>query len=294
MTNTNQLPEYVTRMYTGTQTQGSQQDKKTAKDYINKMYDSTLEAEKATLEQNYNQAEADLEEQQRKAQKQTDANLNRTYVEAAKAQKNWGEVQNAYGLTSGAMAQARLSQDNQLQGDLTALRAVQQEVDASVEREKSLLAKEYAAAIQQAQANNDIERAQALYEEAQAQDARLLQQQEEAAERQRQKEEEAAYLMAEAGDFSLIAQLYGLTPEQLAKLQGETESAGANFAGGTGNGGLYPTTEANAELEQLRALYEAAIAALEAERAKNKSNSSTLIDGGVGRGGKGFSAIAFG
>ena len=40
---------------------------------------------------------------------------------AAKAAKNYGEVQNAYGLSSGAMAQARLAQDNQLQAALNSL-----------------------------------------------------------------------------------------------------------------------------------------------------------------------------
>ena len=139
----------------------------TEKDYINKMYDASLESQKAGIQEGYDQAEAQLKAQQENVQKQTDANLTRTYVEAEKARKNYQEVQNAYGLTSGAMAQARLAQDNQLQADLTALRAQQQENDAAIERERGLLAKEYAAAIRQAQADNDIARAEALYEQAQ-------------------------------------------------------------------------------------------------------------------------------
>ena len=183
-----------------------------AEDYIKNMYDSQLKSEKETLTQNYEQNAAELERQQEAAKKQKDEDLTRTYVEAAKTQKNYNEVQNAYGLTSGAMAQARLAQDNQLQADMTAIRTAQQSIDADVEREKGLLAKEYASAIAKAQANNDIARAEALYQQAQLEDERL-----------QEKQLAAANLMAGAGDYSLIAQLYGLTPEQVAKLQGGSQ-----------------------------------------------------------------------
>lgn len=185
---------------------------KTNQDYINEMYDSSLAAQEAQLESDYNENLAGLDEQQEKARKQADANLARTYVEAAKAQKNWGEVQNAYGLTSGAMAQARLAQDNQLQADMTTIRAAQQTVDADAERQRNLLGQQYAEAIARARAENDLARAQALYEEAKEAEAQLLEQQ-----------REAASLMAGAGDYSLIQQLYGLTGEQLARLQGTTQ-----------------------------------------------------------------------
>ena len=178
-------------------------------EYINKMYDSSLESQKQSLAQDYASSLENLDAQQEKAQKQTDENLNRTYVEAAKQQKNYGEVQNAYGLTSGAMAQARLAMDNQLQSDLTTIRAAQQSTDAEVERQRGILAKEYSSAITKAQADNDLQRAQALYEAAQQEEEALL-----------QKQQDAAKRMAGVGDYSLYAQLYGLTPEQLAKLQG--------------------------------------------------------------------------
>ena len=181
------------------------------KQYIKDMYDSQLKSQKETLTQNYEQNAAELERQQQAAQKQKDTDLTRTYVEAYKAQKNYDEVQNAYGLTSGAMAQARLAQDNQLQADLTAIRTAQQAIDADVEREKGLLSKEYQSAIAKAQADNDIALAEALYKQAQAEDERL-----------KEKQKAAANLMAGAGDYSLLAELYGLTPEQVAKLEGRT------------------------------------------------------------------------
>ena len=232
-------------------------------EYINKMYDSSLQGQKAQLQQNYEQDQANLDYEQQQAQKKTDANLNRTYVEAAKAAKNYGEVQNAYGLTSGAMAQAKLAQDNQLQGDLTAIRTAQQDADAQIERERSLLAKQYSDAIQQAQSENDLARAQALYEQAKAEEQRLRQQQQQAASmlgaagdfslhgsaygmtegqvgslkneyerilaeereaEERAKQQAAAQLLAGAGDFSLYGGLYGMTPEQIAKVQGQYDS----------------------------------------------------------------------
>ena len=181
------------------------------KQYIKDMYGSQLKSQTETLTQNYEQNAAELERQQQAAQKQKDTDLTRTYVEAAKAQKNYDEVQNAYGLTSGAMAQARLAQDNQLQADLTAIRTAQQAIDADVEREKGLLSKEYQSAIAKAQADSDIALAEALYKQAQAEDERL-----------KEKQKAAANLMAGVGDYSLLAELYGLTPEQVAKLEGRS------------------------------------------------------------------------
>ena len=99
-------------------------------EYINKMYDSQLGSQKEQLSQSYNQALSDIDTVKQQGQQQLSKNLNATAVEAQRAQKNYNEVQNAYGLTSGAMAQARLAQDNQLQADLTALRAAQQTADA--------------------------------------------------------------------------------------------------------------------------------------------------------------------
>lgn len=185
------------------------------KEYITKMYESALESQKQGLKQDYDQNNARFDELGKQLQKQTDANLTRTYVEAAKDKQNYNEVQNAYGLSSGAMGQARLAQDNQLQADLTALRAAQQTADAGIEQERALLAKEFSAAIQKAQADNDLAKVQALYEQAQREEDRLLKQQ-----------EAAAQLMAGTGDYSRLAALYGLTAEEVAVLNGQSKYTG--------------------------------------------------------------------
>ena len=180
-------------------------------EYINKMYDSQLNSQKEQLTQNYNQAISNLDATKEQNAQNLQKNLNTTAVESQRAQKNYNEVQNAYGLSSGAMAQARLAQDNQLQADLTTLRAAQQTADAGIERERALLSQQYSSAIAQAQADNDLARAEALYKEAKEAEAKLL-----------AKQEAAAQLMAGVGDYSLIGQLYGLTDEQIAKLTPKT------------------------------------------------------------------------
>lgn len=142
---------------------------------IHKIYDANLESQKQTLKSGYDTDVSNLDAEKIAAQKETDTNLNRTYVEAAKKAKNYNEVQNAYGLTSGAMGQARLASGNQLAGDLTGIRNQGAEAQAEIERQRSILAKEYAAAIAKAQADNDMQRAQLLYEAAQKEQDRLLQ-----------------------------------------------------------------------------------------------------------------------
>ena len=176
-------------------------------EYINKMYDAQLGNKKEQLTQTYNQAISDLDAAKAQGQQNLQKNLNATAVENQRAQKNYAEVQNAYGLSSGAMAQARLAQDNQLQADLTTLRATQETADAGIEKERALLAQQYSSAITQAQAENDLARAEALYKEAKDAEAKLL-----------AKQEGAAQLMAGVGDYSLLGQLYGLSPDQIAKL----------------------------------------------------------------------------
>ena len=216
-------------------------------DYINQMYDADLASQKQSLETNYQTGLSDLDAQKQKNQQTTDANLNRTYVEAAKSAKNYGEVQNAYGLSSGAMAQAKLAQNNQLQSDMTTLRAAQTEADAQIERQRGLLAKEYASAIAKAQADNDMARAQALYQQAKAEEDRLYDQQ-----------LQIAQMFAERNDdYSYYGRLFGLSDAEIAALNGRINRGGGGGGGSgsssrktSGGGGGDPTgsgTEGNTD-----------------------------------------------
>lgn len=133
---------------------------------IRKMYESNLDSNKSQLESDYNQNLSDLGaeesklgqiyyEQQRQAQAESDRN-----------RQAFQEYANARGLNSGTGGQAELAQSNQLSANLNALRQSEAEKRAEVERQRQLLGQQYQQAIQKAQADNDLNLAKALYEEA--------------------------------------------------------------------------------------------------------------------------------
>ena len=133
---------------------------------IRKMYESNLNSNKSQLESDYNQNLSDLGaeesklgqiyyEQQRQAQAESDRN-----------RQAFQEYANARGLNSGTGGQAELAQSNQLSANLNALRQSEAEKREEVERQRQLLGQQYQKAIQKAQADNDLNLAKALYEEA--------------------------------------------------------------------------------------------------------------------------------
>ena len=182
---------------------------------IRKMYEGKLNSQKTQIQADYDKAVTNLDAQKQKNQETTDAKLNRTAVEANKRAMNDAEYYAASGLTSGARAQARMARDNQVAADMATIRAAQQAADADIERERGLLAKEYDTAIRKAQSDNDMNLAEALYKQAQADEERLT---------AKQKADndlalEAAKLLAdELGDYTSLGKLYGWTPEQIASL----------------------------------------------------------------------------
>ena len=207
---------------------------KNYEDEINKMYDSQLASQKNQLTTDYETADAELAAKQEAAKKQLETNITRTRTDAQKNAMNAAEYYNAAGLSSGARAQARLAQDNQLMADITTLRAAQQQADADTERQRSLLSKEYASAIAQAQAENDLARAQALYAEAKEAEQKLL-----------AKQEAAAGVMAQAGDYTRYGDVYGLSADEVKKLNG-LSSAGSG-GGGYDNQGYGSETVAKVQ-----------------------------------------------
>ncbi len=192
---------------------------------IEEIYAAQLAAQKEQLKQDYTAADSDLTHQKELNQKNTDANLTRTAVEAQKAAVSTAELHNASGLSSGARMQARVAQENQLQANMTALRAAQQASDAEVERQRGILSQEYSSAIRKAQAENDLAKAEALYQQAQREQELLL-----------AKQQEAAKLMAQAGDYSRMGSVYGLSGKEVAALQAAYQQANSAGAGGSGSG----------------------------------------------------------
>lgn len=181
----------------------------TNEDLIRKQYSSALASEKEKLKSDYDTSIANLDNQKLLNQQATTKNIAATRADADKAAVARAEYEAASGLSSGARAQARIAADNQLAANITALRAAQQASDDEIARTKSILGEQYASAIKQAQQNNDSALAKALYEDAKKTEDAL-----------RSDQLAAAKLFADQGDYTLLGQLYGLTPAQIANLNG--------------------------------------------------------------------------
>ena len=138
----------------------------TYEDYINQMYAATLEAQLEKLKATYESNLSDLEAEQAAVADYYGEQKRQAAGEAERAAANWREMANAYGLNSGAVGQAALAMNNQRQSDLNAIGAAQASAQAEIQRQRTILGQEYQAAINQALAEHNYERAYALYEEA--------------------------------------------------------------------------------------------------------------------------------
>lgn len=187
--------------------------------YLQTLYDANMRASQAAVDKQYAGYEAALNAEKEKAQLAADKSMTQEAVNAQRAQRAWNEAQSAYGLSSGAQGQVAVSRANQTQADISAIQAAQQAADAEIERQRTQYKEQYAAALLEAAANNDTQRAQALYEEMVRQDNALTEQ------RQQNTEWALSYLngRAENAGRSGGGGSYG--------------SGGGGGGGGTGDGG---------------------------------------------------------
>ena len=140
-----------------------------AKDYINEVYDRINAEEQQRITDVYNQTGENLNQQQEQVQQQTDVNRQRTEVEAQQAAGAFEKQR----ISDAAKQQAALSMENQNRKNNASLLQGQAEADAEIERMRKLYADIFASEIKKAQADNDMARAQALYEAARAKEAQL-------------------------------------------------------------------------------------------------------------------------
>ena len=176
-----------------------QNDPTDLSDLINQMYDKNLEANKAQLAGNYAGMQERFDAEKQQAEENARRKETQSAIDAQRAAQAWNEQSAAYGLSSGSQGQAALARSNQLQSDLTAIRTAQQAADAEIERQRSTAAQEYEAALREAIASNDYNRATALYEEAVRLDQAFREQEQTTA------EQVASYLSgraASAGSYS--------------------------------------------------------------------------------------------
>lgn len=143
--------------------------KANAQDYINKLYDQNQDRQKQMLMEAFSKGTESLDTAKQDVQKQTDVNLERTDVEAQRAQQAY-KPQN---VSDAVGQQSALSMENQQKKNTQMIRDQQQTADAEIERLRKLYADQFSAAIKKAQAENDMAKAQQLYEAAKATEAQL-------------------------------------------------------------------------------------------------------------------------
>lgn len=193
---------------------------------LNEIYDKQLEAERLGLQMENDEAMSDLEAKRRQTAAQTDQALNQAYVDALQKAKNYNEVQTAYGQGSGTAAAARVARDTELQQALTGLRTGQMGKDAALGMEGFDLGKAYRQALADKTAEINKNRAEKLFEAA-------------------EKEEETLYNtqmqigqeLAKQNNWSVLGKLYGLTQDQIDRIQGTGAYAPVYYGGGDDDGG---------------------------------------------------------
>lgn len=175
---------------------------------LQEAYDQKRAGKKKQLQAAYDRELAEITGLEQAADRQARESATRRSTQARQDKAAWNEIQTAQGLTSGAQGQALLSMDNQLRGDLTAISQAGNAEAAELAARRQALARDLAAQLEQVQAESDYEEAMALYQLSREQDSQ-----------QAQTQKAMAALLAQAGDFSLYGALYGLTQEQIRRLE---------------------------------------------------------------------------
>lgn len=143
-------------------------------DYIKAMYDASRKAQEEALRASYEKNTGALDYQQSKIAPTYDAAANNAGAQAAIQRANFNESTNASGLNTGAGSQAELSMRNAEAANISAIRKAQADAQADLDYQRSQLALEYQNAIREAIAKNELQKAQALYEEAKRVDESLV------------------------------------------------------------------------------------------------------------------------
>lgn len=201
---------------------------------LNKVYDSAIESERQEAQMALNEALSKIEAAQAAEVASTDRNLTQTYINALKRNRNYNEVQNAYGLGSGNLAQARLAQALGLTEDLTDQRGVLADNTAARGQQRFSAGQSFRDALLSSLTANERKRAQALYDAAEEEEQTLIDTQ-----------KSVGNALAQQGDYSVLGKLYGLTQDQIDRLQGtgayapkeEPTNSGDSGSGGRGGSG---------------------------------------------------------
>jgi hypothetical protein len=240
-------------------------------DYINSMYDAYQNSALAKLKSAYDTNNQTLDATAAKIPKTYYNSENQLAASNDQQRQNFNEYAAANGLNNGAGGQAQLAYSNQYQKSYTSLEQAKADALAQVEQQRASLATKYQNDIAQAVADNDISRAQALYQEAIRVDNSVVswaQQQATWAYQEQQAQEERAYEAQQTAAANATKQ-----QERIA----ETMAGIGDYSGYKALG--YSDSQINA----LTAAYKAAVAAKTAKSSGSGSGSKS------GSGSRGYS-----
>ena len=210
---------------------------------VNTMYDNNYNARTAALEAAYNQKNMDYDRAESQIAPVYDTQRNDLATQFEIARHNMGERAAANGINSGTGTQIALSQQNEYLRDYGNLNKAEATARSDLAFERAKASAAYRDAVAQALAENDVERAKVLYDEAVrvdnglvsvSQNQMAMDMQREATEWNRAKDR--ADDLAKFGDFSGYEAL-GYTPDQIAQMRAVWAAENPDLAALLGYGG---------------------------------------------------------
>ena len=142
--------------------------------YIRSMYDANEQAARENLRSAYETNMAALDREAGRLPETYDTAVDAANTQAAINRLNFNEQAAMSGLNTGAGSQARLSQNNALLGNVSSIRRAQADAQADLDFQRTQMEAQYQQAIRDAVAKNDLEKAQALYQEAKRVDESIV------------------------------------------------------------------------------------------------------------------------
>lgn len=163
-------------------------------DAINQMYDAQKAQRENELKSAYEQSMSAQKAAQEKIAPQFQTSANDLATQYERNRRNYNMQAAGNGINTGTASQAALAQNNEYLRAFGNLRATEGEAQAAAERQMADLTAKYQSEVASALAQNDINRAKALFDEANNAEQRDLQR---------------AQILAQFGDFSGFGALYG-------------------------------------------------------------------------------------
>lgn len=190
-------------------------------DAINQIYDAQRKAREEELKAAYDKSKSDYEAARAKIAPEYQKQANDLSVQYERNRQNFNNQAAATGINSGTASQAALARGGEYQRDFGNLRTAEANATAEADRQMVNLTAEYQSNIRAALADNDYKKAQALLDEYNNGYQRDL---------------KNAQILAEFGDFSAFANLYGADQaknmEAVWRAQNPVLAASLDYAAG--------------------------------------------------------------